>query len=253
MAESRVARSLSEAVASLKRPYRVIWPMVALGLLVPGYLVISQFAARETPHVPAFWLDERISLQPEWVLVYGPLYLFLILLPFFVIRTDRHLRRTLYAYLAVWITAFAGFVLYPTIAPRPGDSIEADGFAAWGLNFLYAADPPYNCFPSLHVAHSFVSAFSVSRVHRKLGATAIACALLVALSTLFTKQHYVLDVVAGTLMAAAACGVFLYGVRPSDIPEADRRAAPALALVVAAIVSVAFGGYAVLYMLGVTV
>ena len=247
------ARSVREAAASLKRPYRVVWPMVALILLVPGYLVISQLAAGQAAHVPALALDERIPLQPEWVLVYGPLYLFLILLPLFVIRTDRHLRRTFYAYLAVWITAFAGFVLYPTIAPRPGDSIEAEGFAAWGLNFLYSADTPYNCFPSLHVAHSFVSAFSVSRVHGTLGAGAIACALLVAVSTLFTKQHYVLDVVAGILMAAAACGVFLYGVRRSDIPESDRRAAPALAFVVAAIVGLLFSAYAVLYTIGVEI
>lgn len=54
-----------------------------------------------------------------------------------------------------------------------------EGFAVWGLRALYRADPPCNCFPSLHVAHSFVSA-------------------LVAMSTVFIKQHYVLDVIAGT-------------------------------------------------------
>jgi hypothetical protein len=33
----------------------------------------------------------------------------------------------------------------------------------WGLRFLYDADPPYHCFPSLHVARSFVSALTCYR------------------------------------------------------------------------------------------
>src|SRR5437868_7731918 len=103
-----------------------------------------------------------------------------------------HLRRTFAAYLAVWLTAYAIFLLYPTAAPRP-QNVVGDGFAAWASRFLYEADPPYNCFPSLHVAHSFVSALTCYAVHRRVGMIATGAAALVALSTLFTKQHYVVD------------------------------------------------------------
>lgn len=241
----------SLAAASLRRPYRVSLPMVALGLLVPLYVFIPRLATGRLPWSPAVALDAAIALQPAWVLIYGPLYLFLILLPLFIVRDDTHIRRTFHAYLAVWISAYAVFVAFPTLAPRPAETIAGDGFAVWGLNFLYEADPPYNCFPSLHVAHSFVSALASYRVHRGVGIAALAGAVLVGISTLFTKQHYVLDVGAGILLASVAAAVFLRGVRRDQIPDGDRRAAPALAIVVAAIVIAMLGAYAGLYLLGV--
>ncbi|HSU84087.1 MAG TPA: phosphatase PAP2 family protein, partial [Thermoanaerobaculia bacterium] len=103
------------------------------------------------------------------------------------------------------------------------------GFVAWGLRSLYSADPPYNCFPSLHVAHSFVSALACSRVHRGVGIAGVVCASLVGLSTLFTKQHYVLDVLAGILLASVAYAVFLRKSPREETPEVY-RVAPVLAL-----------------------
>ena len=227
--------------------------MVIFVLLIPLYLFIAQDAAGRTPNTPALSLDDRIPLQPAWVLVYGSLYLFLILLPVFVVRQEGHIRRTVFAYLAVWTTAYVWFFFYPTVAPRPDNPVVGGGFPAWGLRFLYEADPPYNCFPSLHVAHSVVSALSSYRVHRGLGVGAAACALVVGVSTLFTRQHYVLDVVAGIFLAAVAYTVFLRQVPRQDVPEFDRRAAPALAVVVAGIVVVGIGCYFALYMLGVEI
>lgn len=228
-------------------------PMVAFVLLIPLYLFIPQLAAGRPPSIPALPLDHRIPLQPAWVLVYGSLYLFLILLPVFVVRQEEHIRRTVFAYLTVWIAAYVCFFFYPTVAPRPDDTLTGEGFLVWGLRFLYSSDPPYNCFPSLHVAHSFVSALSSYRVHRGLGAVASVCAFAVGLSTLFTRQHYILDVVAGILLAAVAYAVFLRKASREDVPESDRLVAPALALVVSGIVVLGIACYWILYLLGVEV
>ena len=158
-ARDTIPVQLNLAVRSLTRPYRVNVGMIALMALVPFYLFIAHGAARATVHRPELWLDRILPLQPGWVLVYGALYLFLIILPVFVVREDDHIRRTFLAYLAVWLTAYVCFWIYPTVAPRP-ETISGDDFASWGLRFLYDADPRYNCFPSLHVAHSFVSALT---------------------------------------------------------------------------------------------
>jgi membrane-associated phospholipid phosphatase len=187
-----------------------------------------------------------MPVQPAWALVYGALYLFLILLPVFVVRQEEQIRRTVMAYLSVWITAYVCFLLYPTIAPRP-DEVVGEGFAVWGLRTLYDSDPPYNCFPSLHVAHSFVSALTCWRVHRGLGIAATLCAALVGLSTLYTKQHYVLDVIAGILMACVAYVVFLRSYPREAVPELDRRVAPLLAVGIIGIVSVGLACYWVVY------
>jgi membrane-associated phospholipid phosphatase len=201
-------------------------------------------------HAPALALDRLLPLAPTWALVYGALYAFLIVLPVFVVQQEELIRRTVWAYLTVWTVAYICFLLYPTVAPRP-DTVMGKGFAVWGLRFLYDADPPYNCFPSLHVAHSFVSALACYRVHRTLGFVAISCASLVAISTLFTKQHYVADLIAGILLALAAYAVFLRNDSRANVPELDRRLAPLLALVVAGIVGLGFACYWVAYRLGV--
>lgn len=235
---------------ALARPYRVTLPMVLLVSLVPVYLLIAARAPGGAAHAPALGLDRLLPLVPTWALVYGALYAFLIVLPVFVVQREELIRRTVWAYLTVWIVAYLCFLVYPTVAPRP-DTVTGKGFAVWGLRFLYDADPPYNCFPSLHVAHSFVSALAAYRVHRTLGFVAIACAALVAISTLFTKQHYVVDLIAGILLALAAYTVFLRGDARAHVPELERRVAPFLALVVAGIIGVGFACYWVAYRLGV--
>lgn len=231
---------------SLTRPYPVTIPMVALVALVPLYLAIANVARANTPSAPAFALDTALPLQPVWAIAYGALYGFLIVLPVLLVRQQDHIRRTVYAYLTVWIVSYIVFLMYPTVAPRPA-TVDGAGFATWSLRVLYGADPPYNCFPSIHVAHSFVSALTITRVHRRLGLTALACAALVALSTLFTKQHYVADVIAGTLLALAAYIVFLKRFPREQIPELERRLAPLFALATLALVALAVVSFWVFY------
>ena len=172
---------------SLTRPYRVSVSMVVLVALVPLYVFIPAFIPGRAVHAPELALDRLVHLVPGWALVYGSLYLFLIVLPVFVVRQEELIRRTVLAYLMVWIAAYVCFLAYPTVAPRPAGVI-GQGFAVWGLRFLYSADPPYNCFPSIHVAHSFVSALACHRVHRGLGIVAAICASLVAVSTLYPSS-----------------------------------------------------------------
>jgi len=233
---------------SLRRPYRVTVGMVLLVSLVRFYIFIPELMPPDVGYVPEVPVDRMLPLVPLWALIYGALYLFLILLPVFVVRQEEQIRRTVNAYLLVWITAYVFFVVYPTAAPRP-PKVVGEGFAVWGLRFLYSSDPPYNCFPSLHVAHSFVSALTCYRVHRGLGVVATICAALVAISTLFTKQHYVVDVLAGALLAALAVVVFLRSYPREAVPALDRRIAPAIALCVAALVGVGLVGYWVAFKL----
>jgi len=108
--------------------------------------------------------------------------------------------------------------------------VTGDGFSAVALRIIYDSDKPYNCFPSLHVAQCFLAAFTCHRVHRGVGFAAGVWASLVALSTLYTKQHYVADVVAGIPLAYAAHLVFLRGYPREVTPEPERRLAPLLAL-----------------------
>jgi len=89
---------------SLARPYRVRASMVLLVALVPLYILIPEFFPPRIRHAPELALDRALPLIPAWAVVYGALYLFLILLPVLVVRQDELIRRTVYAYLLMVLT-----------------------------------------------------------------------------------------------------------------------------------------------------
>lgn len=222
--------------------------MIFLVAQVPVYLVLAARARGTATHAPMLEIDRLIPLVPTWALVYGALYAFLILLPVLVVQDPAMINRTVWAYLSVWMTSYVVFFFYPTFAPRP-DIVTGDGFAVWGLRFLYDSDPPFNCFPSLHVAHSLVSGAACYRVHRSLGLVALGAGSLVGLSTLFTRQHYVIDVLAGAFLAGLAYAIFLHGA-PRHLVSFESRVAPGLALCAAGLVGAGLAASWVAYQLG---
>ena len=217
----------------------------ALVSLIPLYFGIGAPTLGRPLHTPEVPLDRAMSLQPAWMLVYGSLYVF-VLLPLLVVRQEQLFRRAMQAYLMVLTVAYIGFVAYPTVAPWPAE-VLGEGFSAWCLRLQYSLDQQYNCFPSLHVAHSFVSALTCYRVHRGVGFAAVLWASLIGISTLYTKQHYVVDVIAGTLMAYIAYVAFLRRYPREVIAARDRRLAPLRALGVIGILGIMVACLWVLY------
>jgi len=220
-------------VVMFKQPYpltaSVLMPMLGLVCLVPFYIFIGIFVTPgRAMRVPELPLDRILPLSPAWSVVYGS-HLILVLLPFLVVRREELIRRTVLAYLMIWICSFLCFLSYPTAAPRPA-AVVGEDFFAWLLRIIYAADPPYNCFPSLHVAHTLVSACACLHIHRGVAAGLGLWAFLIGVSTLFTKQHYTLDVIAGIFLAGMAYCVFLRCPPREAIPEFDRCVAPHVAL-----------------------
>jgi len=211
----------------LRRPYPNAVPALLLALIMPGYHVIVSVNSERIMNMPEFALDRAIPLQPIWMLAYGSIWIFAFL-PVFVVRQPELTRRSMLAFLTVIGIAYLGFLLFPTMLPRP--AIAGDGFFAESLEVIYSLDPPYNCFPSLHVAWAFVAALTCYRVHRRVGFIALAWATTIGVSTLYTKQHYVVDVIAGIAIAYAAYILFLRGFPHENIAHIDRELAPKRAL-----------------------
>jgi membrane-associated phospholipid phosphatase len=243
---TRAWRAVAEIMT---RPQPVTIPMIVLFALIPGYLVIGAAVAGGPVHFPELALDRAVPVVPWWSLVYGSLFLAAVL-PAFVIHQHEHLDRTLRAFILMWLVALACFWFYPTAYSRPA-RIAGGGFGEWGLRVIYSTDDRYNCLPSLHVAQCFLAAFSCGRVHRGVGRVATVWASLVALSTLYTKQHYVLDVVTGILLACVAYAVFVRGYPRDAIPERERHYAPVMAAGAAGVYAVILLVFWLLYAFGV--
>lgn len=103
------------------------------------------------------------------------------------------------------MTAGLVFAAWPLRFATPRPDIDA-ALPAWLYAQLAAMDLPYNQLPSLHVAYCviFWPALRNVVVHAGARIALAAWLLLVAISTIFTWQHHVLDVAGGAALGALA-------------------------------------------------
>lgn len=107
-----------------------------------------------------------------------------------------------YSFIIINLVAFLIYLTFQTYVPR--DPITSHDLFSNTLQFIYNHDQPYSGFPSLHSALSAsIATYFVCR-RSKLSLMAILIAVLIVVSTLFVKQHFVLDAVSGVSLGIIA-------------------------------------------------
>lgn len=149
-------------------------------------------------------LDDAIPFRPSWVWIYSCLYYPVIVYINFVTESPRHFLYLAMSYMVLLVCQMAFFVLFPVATPPEWRACVAGGPgpSLRFLAFVQRFDAPSNSFPSMHTS---VATLTALHLIPHLGAWAFLFPALIALSCLFTKQHYVLDLPAG---AALGWGVF---------------------------------------------
>lgn len=150
--------------------------------------------------------DLMVPLAPDWMYIYWGCYLFWIVNYILVARIHTDEPKKFYQFVTADMMSriICGFFyfLMPTTNARP--EVIGDTFAHTLLRILYALDQPANLFPSIHCFVSWMCYIGI-RGNRKVPAwyRGFSCifALLVVISTQTTKQHYIVDAVAGLILA----------------------------------------------------
>jgi membrane-associated phospholipid phosphatase len=181
--------------AFMRKNDQLLLGVLMFGIWAAGYFSISHIIEGHNVRVlPRLDLDQRIPFIPEFVFIYLTIYP-LFLLPFLYIRNSGFFRIFSLAYITVMLVCYATYLVYPVAMERP--TFVEHSFATWALGIVYRTDRPLNCFPSMHVAMSLLASLTIMEVHRVRGLLMMLLTLLIAVSTLLIKQHYILDVVAG--------------------------------------------------------
>lgn len=207
------------------RHEKVLWTLALIGVVFPGYFAIGLTQDPEKARTLATPLDNAIPFSPAWMFVYGGVYTAL-LLPCFVVKDTALFRRTALAYLFTLVCSYFVFALFPVTTKhfRPEVSaLDTRIFWQWGAALNYTIDPPMNCFPSLHVGTMTLATLATWRADRNVGYAAALVALLIAVSTLLVKQHYVADVFAGAALAVLAYEIFIASWTPGEKPASEIR------------------------------
>lgn len=104
------------------------------------------------------------------------------------------------AYFMNLIVLVGFYFVIPMKAVRA--DFDPDGsYSLWAVNILHGAMFPYNTFPSAHVSYSFLTGLIAYCGKYKYRAVIIIDSILIILSTLFIKEHVIVDVATGIVLA----------------------------------------------------
>jgi membrane-associated phospholipid phosphatase len=199
---------------SRMRVREAILLVVGYAAWVAGYDAVGTYASK----LPAWDLttsvDQAIPLVPRLVWAYEVCYV----LPFFSLFVIRDPRRFVVARWSIALSvvvAFAAYLVVPVSFERP--VITGTTISERVLAFEYAMDftPTVNNWPSLHVAISWIIGRAMlGQRGRVADALVVAAVIAITVSTVAVKQHLVVDVLAGALLAVAAWRVIAMYASP---------------------------------------
>lgn len=177
---------------------RRIGLVLAVAAIQSAYFPTSQ--AGTGGIMPKIFLDV-FPIQPVWIVVYVlcfPLWLFCIV--WAVLKMEEQSFRALIAAAFLTISSgIAAFILFPTYVDLP--QIIGTDFFSNLLRQIQESGGSYDALPSGHLYITTLFALFFTRWYPRTRLLWIGIVVLVSLSTLFTGQHYLLDVISGIVLA----------------------------------------------------
>ncbi|MEK6933200.1 MAG: phosphatase PAP2 family protein [Nanoarchaeota archaeon] len=169
--------------------------LLILILLLGGYLLVNEMNQGKAVFDVETPFDSEIPFLSFMVIFYILLFP-LILIPFFIVKNHKKiiLQYVIITMISCWI-----FLALPSSIIRP--DLNENNFFEKTLSYLYSVDKPYNLFPSLHASLLALAFIFIFNQNKKLSYNLLPLFILSFVSTLFVKQHYILDLVAGLLLA----------------------------------------------------
>ena len=153
-------------------------------------------------------VDDKFPFWPTWAWVYSFLYYPAIIYLNWVVGSPRHFNHLAMSFFVLLAMQMGFFLLFPVETPvRWRDLAQGDGYSKKFLRYVQKFDAPSNCFPSMHVSVATLTAFHAQAV---LGPSAFAFPVLIAISCVFTKQHYIVDLPFGAVIGWVAFRAFLW-------------------------------------------
>ena len=200
--------------------FRVLVLVFGLAVVAVPYFGTNIWAAQNGVTVwdPELALDRQIPVIGWMIAPYMALYLFypatLICNP----MDDRHRLELISGVQMLSIATVFCSVIFVTL-PAEVDmrhQLDMDALRGWEVTLfetMHFMDEPWNAWPSLHIAHSYFLARAITRwiqasysdsTGRKLFLTILWVEfVLLSISILTTKQHYVWDLFTGLLVGFA--------------------------------------------------
>lgn len=232
-----LALTLWRVMAESREAERFAWgpwiPWAVTGFLMFGLWSGSYFFVglitdpANARLLPPEWerFDRFVPFVPSYVFLYICVYP-LFVLPFLRARNNGILLRLVIGLTVMLLISYVVFLTMPVTFPRP-DLPAVESLPIWVMQIVHGQDPPWNCLPSTHCAVALLAALALFEASPRLGTWGLLTAFLIAMSTVFTKQHYIVDAIAGFALAGLTFWLLKWIWRnPEKIPERARQLLP---------------------------
>ena len=167
------------------------------------YMIPNHLSLFQVHYLHMFEFEKNISFMDWSVWFYMSDYLYIAVV-FTLLKNFENMNKIFYAQMMMLVFTMLVFLFYPTAYPRP--VVEYTGVTGAFVQLLHSLDTPGNAFPSVHVGMTFLAGFGFIKEQRRWLFLFMVWAIFISVSTLTLKQHYVLDVIYGFIMAV----VFYY-------------------------------------------
>jgi membrane-associated phospholipid phosphatase len=197
------------------------WPLKAtctpLGIAIffAAYFWIMHHPMFPVTVMPLTAVDRMIPFDPRSLPVYFSLWAYVSIAPA-LLRTRRELWVFALATAVLSVIGLCFFIFLPTAVPPA----HIDWTLYPSIEFLKDTDLALNACPSMHVAFSVFTMMWIGRVLNEMRAPAVFrwlnglwCAAILY-STIATRQHVALDVLAGAVLGAVVAALHLRAVKP---------------------------------------
>ena len=151
------------------------------------------------------FLDLEIPFVPQFIWIYHTLLpVIIITLLFFIQKKELFFSTIIALLLATSILSFF-YILFPSFYPREGfvDNSSVSGLL---VELTRKIDSAHNTFPSGHVAFAWLTLFFIGisncgQKNKLIYWGYFIWASLISIATLTLKQHYIVDVFSGVILA----------------------------------------------------
>lgn len=191
----------------LKRKFSIVLPLLLYGILYIFVFAVLEGIDHEQYFMPYFKIDHMIPFIPAFVVPYILWFAWIPLACIILLLYDEDMFIRTRRLLIIGMTAFLIIsAVFPTKLDLRPDTLPDSGIFCQLLNVIYSADTSTNVFPSIHVYNTCAIWHAVYASNNgilgkrwfNIGTTILS--VLIILSTMFIKQHSIIDVAGGIIM-----------------------------------------------------
>lgn len=190
----------------------VFWPLFGLAFAwLEKYYPVSHYINVVSP------LDGFIPFCEWFVIPYVFWFAYIVGMHIYTLLFDvGAFRKMMWYFVVAYTSTLVIYLIFPTCQQLRPESFARDNFLTRFMENYYAMDTHTNVCPSLHVVGSlavmFTSWHAKGMENKWIKLSISIVAILICLSTVFVKQHSVIDI----LVAVPICGITYFAVFKSN-------------------------------------